>query len=55
MPLRYIIVVAMCVSVLLVRINQRIASPVLAIADRWLRWLIFPVLGRLVLQVPGSH
>src|SRR5471030_2796125 len=45
MQLRYIIVVAMCVSVLLVRINQRLASPVVAIADRWLRWLIFPVVG----------
>jgi hypothetical protein len=45
MQLRYIIVGAMCVSVLLVRINQRLASPVLAIADRWLRWLIFPVVG----------
>src|SRR5476651_1683322 len=45
MQLRYIIVVAMCVSVLILRINQRLASPVVAIADRWLRWLIFPVLG----------
>jgi hypothetical protein len=45
MQIRYIIVVAMCVSVILVRINQRLASPVVAIADRWLRWLIFPVLG----------
>jgi hypothetical protein len=35
----------MVLSVLLVRINQRLASPVLAIADRWLRWLIFPVVG----------
>jgi hypothetical protein len=45
MDLKYIFVVAMCVSVLLVRINQRLASPVLAIADRWLRWLIFPAVG----------
>jgi hypothetical protein len=42
---RYVIVGAMVVSVLLVRINQRLASPVLAIVDRWLRWLIFPVMG----------
>jgi hypothetical protein len=42
---RYVIVGAMVVSVLLVRINQRLASPVIAIADRWLRWLIFPVMG----------
>jgi hypothetical protein len=41
----YIIAGAMFLSVLLVRINQRLASPVLAIADRWLRWLIFPVVG----------
>ncbi|HEY5227773.1 MAG TPA: hypothetical protein VIJ19_04485 [Opitutaceae bacterium] len=41
----YIIAGAMCLSVLLVRINQRLASPVLAIADRWLRWLIFPAVG----------
>jgi hypothetical protein len=45
MPFRYIIICAMVLSVLLVRINQRLASPVLAIADRWLRWLIFPVVG----------
>jgi hypothetical protein len=45
MQLRYIVVGAMCVSVLLVRINQRLASPVVAIADRWLRWLIFPLAG----------
>jgi hypothetical protein len=41
----YIIAGAMFLSVLLVRINQRLASPVLAIADRWLRWLIFPAVG----------
>jgi hypothetical protein len=45
MQFRYIIIIAMVLSVLLVRINQRLASPVLAIADRWLRWLIFPVVG----------
>jgi hypothetical protein len=45
MPFRYIIIAAMFLSVVLVRINQRLASPVLAIADRWLRWLIFPVVG----------
>ncbi|HZZ18626.1 MAG TPA: hypothetical protein VFE25_04620 [Opitutaceae bacterium] len=45
MPFRYIIICAMVLSVLLVRINQRLASPVLAIADRWLRWLIFPIVG----------
>jgi hypothetical protein len=43
MELRNIIVGAFIVSVILVQVNQRIASPVVAIADRWLRWLIFPV------------
>ena len=28
-------------SLVLVQINQRIASPVLSIIDRWLRWLVF--------------
>jgi hypothetical protein len=42
---RYLIIGAMAVSVLLVRINQRLASPVIAIVDRWLRWFIFPVMG----------
>jgi hypothetical protein len=29
------------VSLVLLQINQRIASPVVAIADRWLRWFVF--------------
>ena len=45
MELRYAIVGAIIVSFALVHINQRLASPVVAIADRWLRWIIFPVVG----------
>ena len=45
MELRYIIVVAIIVSFVLVHVNQRLASPVVAIADRWLRWIIFPIVG----------
>ena len=43
MELRNVIVGAFVVSVILVQVNQRLASPVVAIADRWLRWIIFPV------------
>lgn len=31
----------MVISLVLMQINQRMASPVLSIADRWLRWLVF--------------
>lgn len=37
----YPIVAAMVVSLVLYQLNQRFASPVLAIFNRWLRWLIF--------------
>jgi hypothetical protein len=43
MEFRYIIFGAIAASFTLVHINQRLASPVVAIADRWLRWIIFPV------------
>jgi hypothetical protein len=43
MELRSVIVGAFVLSVLLVQINQRLASPVVAILDRWLRWIIFPI------------
>ena len=45
MPFRYMIAAAMCASYLLVKLNQRLASPLIAIADRWLRWVIFPVMA----------
>lgn len=37
----YLIIAAVLVSLLLMQVNQRVASPLLAIADRWLRWLVF--------------
>lgn len=37
----YLILVAILGSLVLMQINQRLASPVLAIADRWLRWFVF--------------
>jgi hypothetical protein len=40
-PFSYAIVVAVVVSLLVMQINQRVASPLLSIADRWLRWIIF--------------
>jgi len=45
MVFRYAILVAVCVSMLVMRVNQRLASPVLAIIDRWLKWMIIPVMG----------
>lgn len=37
----YLILATMVVSLVLMQINQRVASPVLSIVDRWLRWLVF--------------
>jgi hypothetical protein len=37
----YPLVAAMVVSLVLYQLNQRFASPVVAIFNRWLRWLIF--------------
>ena len=37
----YIILLAIIASLVLMQINQRQASPLLAIADRWLRWFVF--------------
>jgi hypothetical protein len=45
MDLQYAIFFAILLSFILVHVNQRMASPVIAIADRWLRWIIFPVVG----------
>lgn len=41
MTLSYLIIAAVAVSFALLQINQRLASPLLSIADRWLRWLVF--------------
>ncbi len=37
----YLILAAILLSLLLLQVNQRAASPVIAIVDRWLRWLVF--------------
>ena len=37
----FLILAAILVSLVLMQINQRVASPILSIADRWLRWLVF--------------
>jgi hypothetical protein len=41
MEITYIILAAFAASLMLMQINQRLGSPVIAIVDRWLRWLIF--------------
>jgi hypothetical protein len=41
MDTQYLVLGAIVVSLVLVQLNQRYASPLLAIADRWLRWLVF--------------
>lgn len=37
----YLILGAIVASLVLMQVNQRVASPVLAIADRWIRWFVF--------------
>ncbi len=37
----YLILLAIVLSLVLMQINHRLASPVVAIADRWLRWFVF--------------
>lgn len=37
----YLILAAMLVSLVLMQVNLRRASPILSIADRWLRWFVF--------------
>ena len=41
MDTQYFILGAIVLSLVLGQLNQRYASPILAIADRWLRWLVF--------------
>lgn len=41
----HLILAAMAVSFVLFQLNQRVASPVLAIFNRWLRWIIFAIGG----------
>lgn len=37
----YLILIAIIVSLALAQVNQRAASPVVSILDRWLRWFVF--------------
>jgi hypothetical protein len=37
----YLILVAIVMSLVLMQVNQRMGSPVVSIADRWLRWMVF--------------
>lgn len=43
-----LLLAAMLVSIVLMRLNQNTASPLLLIMDRWLRWIIFAVGGAYV-------
>src|ERR1022692_2492622 len=45
MQVPYFILVAILVSLLLLQLNQRLASPVVAIAERWLRWIVISIGG----------
>ncbi|MFT3868677.1 MAG: hypothetical protein QM715_09270 [Nibricoccus sp.] len=40
----YLLFGAMILSLMLMQLNQRYASPVIAIVNRWLRWIIFVLL-----------
>jgi hypothetical protein len=37
----YLILLAILASLVLMQVNQRVGSPIVSIADRWLRWLVF--------------
>lgn len=41
MQLSFLIIGGVLLSLVLMQVNQRRASPVLSIADRWLRWFVF--------------
>jgi len=38
---QYLVPAAIVISMILLQVNQRMASPVMSIVDRWLRWLVF--------------
>lgn len=44
----FFILPAMILSLVLFQVNQRYASPVLAIVNRWLRWILFSVGGAFI-------
>jgi hypothetical protein len=37
----FFILIAILVSLVLMQVNQRVASPLLSILDRWIRWFVF--------------
>ena len=41
MQTSYFIIAAVLTSLVLMQVNQRMGSPILSIADRWLRWFVF--------------
>lgn len=41
MQFHYFLLIAILVSLVVMQVNQRLASPLLSIIDRWLRWLVF--------------
>jgi hypothetical protein len=45
MQVPYLIFAAILLSFILMQLQQRFGSPVVAIIDRWLRWIVFPVVG----------
>ena len=42
MDLSNLVLAAIFSLILLVQLNLRLASPIIAIADRWIRWIVFP-------------
>jgi len=50
MQFTYFILAAMLASLLVMQINQRLASPLLSIVDRWLRWFVFAFGGACICQ-----
>ena len=55
MDFAYLLFSAMFLSLVLYQLNQRVASPVLAIFNRWLRWIIFALGGaRIAHDLVGS-
>jgi hypothetical protein len=45
MQILFLVLIAALLPLLLIQLNQRLASPVVAIAERWLRWIIISVGG----------
>jgi hypothetical protein len=53
MQVSYFLLAALAASLVISHVNQRLASPVVAILDRWLRWLIFSFGSALVCRDYG--